>query len=118
MNAQHIPEVIVVDLAMRLSFDGRVGHIEDAGVLEYGVVGLLGKVKHSIGVKFPCQIEAVHIALSAAGGDVAPSVFGVQTGELGEVENDLAFELMGVGPVVGFVERVSHVVESMAEEWD
>ena len=31
----------------------------------------------------------------------------VQAHELGEVEDDLSFELVGVGPVVGLVERVS-----------
>ena len=34
------------------------------------------------------------------------------------MEDDLALELVGVGPVVGLVEGVADVVEGMAEERD
>ena len=117
MNGQHVPEVVIVDLAVGTSFDGGVRHVEDAGNLEDRIVGFLGEVQHALRVEFPGQVEAVHIALGATRGDVAPSVVGVQSGELGEVEYDLSFELVGVAPVVGLVEGVSDVVEAVAEEW-
>ena len=82
------------------------------------IVGFLGEVQHALGMEFPGQVEAVHVALGAARCDVAPSVVGIQSGELGEVEYDLSFELVGVTPVVGLVEGVSYVVEAVTEEWD
>ena len=118
MDGQHVPEVVVVDLAVGLPFDGRVGHVEDAGNLEDGVVGFLGEVEHTLGMEFPGQVEAVHVAFGAARGDVAPGGLWVQAHELGEVEDDLLLELMGVGPVVGPVEGVSDIVEGVVEEWD
>ena len=118
MDGQHVPEVVVVDLAVGPSFDRGVGHVEDAGNLEDGVVGFLGEVEHTFGMEFPSQVEAVHVAFGAARGDVAPGGLWVQAHELGEVEDDLLLELMGVGPVVGPVEGVSDIVEGVVEEWD
>ena len=114
VDGQHVPEIVVVDLAVGLPFDGGVGQVEDAGNLEDGVVGFLGEVEHTVGMEFPGQVEAVHVAFGAARGDVAPGVVRVQAHELGEVEDDLSFELVGVGPVVGLVEGVSEVVEGVA----
>ena len=67
-------------------------------------MGFLGEVEHTLGMEFPGQVEAVHVAFGAAGGDVAPGVVGLQAGELGEVKDDLSLEPVGVGPVVGAVE--------------
>ena len=85
VDVQHVPEVVVVDLAVGAPFHRGVGHVEDAGNLEDGVVGFLGEVEHTFGVEFPGQVEAVHVAFGAARGDVAPGVVGLQAGELGEV---------------------------------
>ena len=114
VDGQHVPEVVVVDLAVGPSLDGGVGQVEDAGNLEDRIVGFLGEVEHALGMEFPGQVEAVHVALGAARGDVAPGVAWIQAGELGEVEDDLSFELVGVGPVVGLVEGISDVVEAVA----
>ena len=66
MDGQHVLEVVVVDLAVWLSFDHGVGHVQDASNLEDGVVGFLGEVEHTVGMEFPCQVEAVHVAFGAA----------------------------------------------------
>ena len=65
VDGQHVPEVVVVNLAVGASFDRGVGHVEDAGNLEDGVVGFLGEVQHTCGMEFPSQVEAVHVAFGA-----------------------------------------------------
>ena len=87
MLSRHIAEVVAVYLAVVPSFDGGMGNVEDAGVFEDGVVGFLGEIEHTLGMEFPGQVEAVHIAFDAARGDVAPGVVGLQVGEPGKVED-------------------------------
>ena len=65
VDGQHVSEVVVVNLAVGASFDRGVGHVEDASNLEDGVVGFLGEVEHTLGMEFPSQVEAVHVAFGA-----------------------------------------------------
>ena len=108
-------EVVVVYLAAVLALDHDVAGFQDAQNLDDAVVGVLGEVDDAVGEHLAPDVEPVHVALGAAGGDVAPCLVSRQVHQVGEAANDLALELVGVGEEVAVVKGVSDVVGAVAE---
>ena len=79
-------------------------------------MGILGKIDHTLGVKLAAHVKAVHIALGAAGGNVAPGILGVESHHGGETGDDLPFDFVGIGPVIAVVKGVAHVVSVVLQE--
>ena len=111
-----LAQVRVVHLSVRLAPDHDVPDVQEPEQLDDAVVGVLGEVDGAGWEEFPAHVQAVHVALGAAGGDVAPGFLAVQAHEVGEVGDDLPFDLVGVGPVVAALEGVSDVVRAVLEE--
>ena len=82
----------------------------EAQDFHHGVVGVLTEVADALRVEFARDVEAIHVTLRAAVGDVTPPFVLRRTGETGEVCKHLALEVVRVQPVVRSTERITDVV--------
>ena len=85
-------------------------------ILHHAVVGVLGEVHHAVREDFPPHVKAVHIALGAAGGDVAPCLPPLQVHHVSEGVDHLIFNLVSVHKEAAAVEWVSDVVGAVLEK--
>ena len=109
-------EVIVVNLAVVLTPYHNIARFQHAQYLDNAVVGVLGKVDHAVGEELAPQVQAVHIALGPAGGDVAPCLLPGQAHHVSEMPDDFALYLVGVAAEIAVVKRVSDVVGAILQK--
>ena len=116
VDADGFVQVIVVNFPIVLAADHNVPHIQHPQVFEDAVVGVLGKIDHALGVKFPPHIEAVHIALGAAGSNIAPSLFRLQAQQLGKSRHHFPLEGVAVAAEVAVVKGIAHIVGAIVQK--
>ncbi len=116
MNAQRLAQVGVIHLTVRLALDHDVARVLEAQNFGHAVMRVLAEVADAFGEQLTRHIEAVHVALRAAAGDVAPPFIRRRPREARKVRHDLPLKLHRVEPVVRAVKGIADVVDAKFEE--
>ena len=77
---------------------------------QHGVVRILREVRHRVAQHLAPDIDAVHVALSAAGSNISPSLIGRQAHQVGYGMHDFALGFVRVRLVARVAEWVADVV--------
>ena len=96
VNAQRFTQVGVVHLPVPLALEHDIAGVLEAQDFHHGVVGVLTEVADAFRIELARDVEAIHVPLGAAVGDVAPPFVLRRTRKAGEVRKHLALKVVRV----------------------
>ncbi len=116
VDAQRLPQIVVVDLPVGQRADHDARHLQHAEVLADAVVRVLGIVDHAVRQQFARQVQSVQVPLRAAVGDIAPERIRGGVRQVRKPGKRLAFGAFRVCPVRAGRVRIAHIVQRQGEE--